>query len=190
MNKTFDSKTHTYALDGNPVPSVTQILSSIQGYNYVDPECLKYRADIGTKAHRACELFDRGTLNEETLHPLLAGYLAGWKKFKSTTGYVIEQSELWDISTLYRFGGRIDNIGILNNKRTIIDIKTGCQSISHAIQMAGYSLLWEAERGEVVEQRVCVYLSEGGDFKVKQHVSLLDRSRFLELLRGYLIYGE
>lgn len=71
----FDEQTHTYRLDGVVIPSVTQVLASMSDFSWVNPAVLARKADIGRKVHKVCEWWDKDELDEETLHPLLAGYL-------------------------------------------------------------------------------------------------------------------
>lgn len=57
---TFDSETHTYAVDGKPVISVTQLIKDVlpQTYRNVDPEILRRAALRGTELHDAIEQFE------------------------------------------------------------------------------------------------------------------------------------
>ncbi len=70
----FIEKGHKYLLDKVEIPSVTSVLP----YNYTgDMEQAKLR---GVYVHKAVELYNAGTLDEENLDPALKPYLESYKK--------------------------------------------------------------------------------------------------------------
>lgn len=183
----FDNATHTYYLDGVIVPSVTQILyrAGLINFSYVDTETLRQKADIGTKVHTACQMWDDDELDEETLHPVLAGYLDSWKKFREMTGFIPDVHEKMVISRRYKFGGTMDVVGMIGKDRTLVDIKTGCKTKAHPIQTAAYQLLFEDCLGTRINKRMSVYLSAKGLPNICPHEDKRDKYIFL----GYLAKG-
>lgn len=49
MKIEFDEQTHIYKLNGEIIPSVTQVLSRLSDFSYADPAILARKADIGSK---------------------------------------------------------------------------------------------------------------------------------------------
>lgn len=185
MKIEFDEQTHIYKLNGKIIPSVTQILSNLSNFSFVSPEVLARKADIGCKVHKACEWWDKNELDEETLHPIISGYLSGWKKFKKDTRYIPMIWEVLAASEKYLFGGRIDSVGVIDDKQTLVDIKTGIKTKSHSLQTAAYQILWEEEVKGRIRQRLCVYLKKDGNYSIEPHSDKIDKYKFLEELRRY-----
>jgi hypothetical protein len=90
----FDAGAHVYSVRGKRVPSVTQILRPIINFDGVPPDVLAAAAEFGTHAHMACDLYNRGELDEASLDPALAPYLAQWKACIEECDLTIENSEL------------------------------------------------------------------------------------------------
>jgi hypothetical protein len=75
---TFEEETHTFTANGKVIPSVTTVLKKAgmtPDYSFVDP----WYAQRGTYIHRATELWENGVLDEDTVDPLIAGYVDGYK---------------------------------------------------------------------------------------------------------------
>lgn len=169
------AKRHTvYKLqDGTRVPGCTTItgvmdkpalvawankigLQGIQVREYVDE-----LARIGTLAHYIIECTCKGekpdysdsTPNQISLAENSAIKWLDWQK---QTGFVPEHNELVLVSEKHRFGGTLDIIGTIGNKRVLVDIKT-CRGIysEHRTQVAGGYLLLarehEARLGKIDE---------------------------------------
>ena len=111
---TFDKALHQYRLDGRLLPYVSEIMQTT-GY---DPYFGNNEdaMELGRNVHETTALYDCGDLDESSLHPVLAGYLEGWKRFKTE----------W-VPTLRR--------------TTICDIKTNSVPWTAGIQMAFYEIL-------------------------------------------------
>ena len=109
----FQESTHTYTLDGVRVPSVTQILKPMYSFYGVPDEVLQAKAELGTNVHRACELLDNDDLDEDSEEGLaalepIAGYLAGYKKFKADKKPVVIANEQRLYHPLHKYAGTID----------------------------------------------------------------------------------
>ena len=184
MDLTFNPELHEYKLNGLIIPSVTQILQEVLPTNFcISPEALEAKADIGRKVHTACEFYDTDSLNLESLHPTLLGYLQGWIRFRKDFKFEPQQIELMLYHPAYRFAGRVDRIGTGN---ILIDIKSGMPQKSHAIQTAGYQMLWEGIKDNPkIKKRMSVYLDKGGDYKIIAHKEATDKNIFLSALSIY-----
>jgi hypothetical protein len=176
INKTAakDARAHQayYNKKGIRMPSVTTILDvmnkpglvkwannlGLQGIDsskYVDN-----LAKVGTLAHEGvlCDLTDRvwetSTFTKDQIQ-MAKNSMRKWylwldrQKFKM----IIAEKDL--VSEKHQFGGRCDIYGILNRKRTLIDLKT-CKSLwdEHSTQTAGYKLLLEEHGFPVDEVRI------------------------------------
>lgn len=182
---TFDEKKHEYKLDGLVIPSVTQIIKAagLINLDYVGPQLLKEKADLGKKVHLTTELYDRDSLNINELHPTLKEYLDGWIKFKEDYNFTPTEIELMSAHHLYKFAGRIDRIGFIAKDLTLLDIKSGSKQKSNAIQTAGYALLYDQDKKktEQIKKRMVVYLLPEG-YRVESHTDPNDKNVFLAAL--------
>jgi hypothetical protein len=181
----FDNDSHTYKINGLIIPSVTQIIqgAGLTNFDNVPDFILKEKADLGTKVHSATELYDKGTLDRKSLHPVLKRYLNSWIEFKKDYGFIVEGIEDTYYHPLYNFIGRVDRTGLINNKKVLVDIKSGMKYKTHAIQTAGYQILYDYDKHktERIKERLTVYLSETG-YKVEPNKNPNDTNVFLAAL--------
>lgn len=124
MKIDFDAAAHRYHLDGQPVPSVTQILAPFYSFEHVTPETLEHKRQIGEALHFAIELDIQGDLDENTLHPAVAPYFRGWRKFVRETGFEPIYTELRVGSKKLRYAGTLDLAGRIERREVLIDAKT------------------------------------------------------------------
>jgi hypothetical protein len=185
VNLTYNDINHEYKLDGMTIPSVTQVLkgAGLVNLDFVNEQLLEEKADLGKKVHLTTELYDNGTLDLDELHPTLKAYLDQWIKFRKDFNFIPTEIELQLFHKLYRYAGRIDRVGLAQGVLTELDIKSGMKFKHHAIQNAGYELLYNQgkKRGEQVKKRMTVYLSTDG-YKVEPHNNENDKNVFLSAL--------
>ncbi|MBU1082470.1 MAG: hypothetical protein KKB59_18435, partial [Spirochaetes bacterium] len=119
----FTEEGHIYTLDGSRLPSVTGILKA---EGFIDDRFYdEYSRTRGTYVHKATHLDDTGELDEETLDPVIAPYVEGWRKFKRESGFCVEKSEVPMCSKTYRYAGTPDVIGHFptgNIKRAAVEL--------------------------------------------------------------------
>jgi hypothetical protein len=120
----FEREGHKYWTEsGIVLESTTQILSSEGFINtafYDD-----WSRDRGSMVHLATHYDDIGELDEESLDPVIVPYLEAWRKFKRESGFVVEQSEVPMMSTVYKYAGTPDVIGHFpsgNLKRAAVEL--------------------------------------------------------------------
>jgi hypothetical protein len=105
----FDEEKHLFTVKGEVIPSVTQILRQ-EGFcpslDWIDPWYLQR----GTYVHRATELYDKGTLDEESLSPEIIPYLESYKRARAEIGFTITAIELKLWHPVYRYAGIIDRV--------------------------------------------------------------------------------
>ena len=184
----FDPEKHQYKDGGLILPSVTQVIqgAGLNDLSWVDKDLLEQKADLGRKVHSTTELYDRGELDLESLHPMLNAYLQSWIKFKKDAKFEVTETEIMLSHKLYRFAGRLDRAGLMGKDITLLDIKSGVESKSHAIQTAAYELLFnqDKKKNEQIKRRMTVYLSPEG-YKVRPHTNQNDGKVFLAALTIY-----
>lgn len=185
MNLTYNDTNHEYKLNGLIIPSVTQVLkgAGLVNLDFVNEDLLAEKADLGKKVHLTTELFDNGTLDIDFLHPTLKAYLDSWIKFKADFNFTPTDIELQLFHKLYRFAGRVDRVGLANGVLTLVDIKSGIHTKTHAIQTAAYTLLYnqDKKKGEQIKKRFTVYVKPEG-YKVEENKGANDQNIFLAAL--------
>lgn len=186
MTLTFDEPSHTYRVDGRVVPSVTQLLGTLQDWQGVPPSVLEAKAELGRCVHKACELDDADDLDEESIDPVVLGYLQGWRKFKRETGALILQSERQLANRLLGFAGTLDRVAELlavsAGDRWLIDIKSSSTLAPWVgVQLAGYRLLLESN-GERVDRLAAVQLLPDGTYRIERYGHPDDVRCFMSLL--------
>lgn len=185
MTLVYRDDIHEYRENGLLLPSVTQIMKSsgLTNLDWVDPAILESRADLGKKVHSATELYDNGTIDLNELHPKLKLYLDGWIKFRKDYNFTPTEIELQLFHKLYKYAGRVDRIGDIDKDLVLIDIKSGTHQKTHAIQTAGYELLYNQDKKKSgqIKKRFIVYLSESG-YKVEENKNPMDKNVFLSAL--------
>jgi len=95
----FDPVPHRYALDGERLPSVTQILQAADIINFsrVPQPILLAARDRGAAVHQACHYYNEDDLDVEAFadeFPAYWPYLSAWITFRRESGFQIATS--WD----------------------------------------------------------------------------------------------
>ena len=165
---------HVYRLaDKTRVPSVSTIIKFIE----TDHEGLLYwawqlgadgltleegrqpAADVGTIAHAAVEADLGGhpiDLSEvaEAVRKQVDACLDAWRLWRASVGCKVIASEVSMVSEALRFGGRADHVLVVQDKRVLLDLKTGARLYpKELLQIAGYGLLWNERHPELpIEQ--------------------------------------
>jgi hypothetical protein len=184
----FDQPTHTYTLDGVRVPSVTQVLKPLYNFEGIPLATLNAKARLGTAVHRACELLDNDDLDEESeegraaLAPL-AGYLAGYKKFKSDMRPKLLANEQLLHHPVHRYAGQIDRSYAFEGHVWDVDLKsTVSMSPIVGLQTAAYTEMLRAQGRTVPARRGALQLFPDGKYKLHEFKDPTDFSVFLSLL--------
>lgn len=175
MMITFDPTAHLYTIDGQPVPSVTQVL---QAMGFIDTQWFTdYGRERGTLVHRIIHWYIDGELDHDSIDPSLLPYFDAWKRFVKDTGFMPTETEKPIGSVLHRFCGTPDYIGMLNGHETVIDAKTGAISPWVGLQLAAQEIL--ADRPL---KRFALQLKEDGKYSLKPFTDRQDRQIFLAAL--------
>ena len=113
----FIEKTHTYLLDGEEVPSVSEIIRFAEREVYKEPNKFQMdqAADRGTRVHKACEELDRKGIC--TVDGDIEGYVNAYAKFLADNK--VEWSMIEQMVLGQGYAGTIDRAGTINNKKVI-----------------------------------------------------------------------
>lgn len=135
----FRSDDHTYWRDGRRVPSVTECLKSvglIKGMEFVSDE------DVwrGIRIHRLIHLFNKGTLDLQTVDGDLFPALDAYRDFIAATGFKPTSWERPVFDAQLWVAGQYDMRGFMpNGNDAFFDLKSGVVKSWVAIQTAGYA---------------------------------------------------
>lgn len=122
----FDPIKHIYMLDGQVLPSTTQIINWMNRYAGVPEAVLEEARQIGDAVHLATALFDHNDLDEESVDPVVEPYLEAWKAFKADTGFMVSFVERPIYSETYRYATTPDRGGRFSrdSEDGVLEIKT------------------------------------------------------------------
>lgn len=179
---TFEPQGHVYRYDGRVVPSVSEIIASCQSFVGIPPAVLQAAADRGTDVHLACELDDKGILDETSVADYVLPYLEAWRRFMR------EQQPTWSYieepmyHRLMDYAGTPDRVGFIGELFVVADIKTVVQVHPvYGLQGEGYANLVEALEG-VRPTRMLVQLKNDGTYVVHEYINPFDRIAFQSML--------
>ncbi len=160
----FFDEGHKYTIDGEELPSVSELSRFISReiYGDVGQFNLDRAADRGTAVHKATELLDKyGTVEiDEDISPYLKAYIAFRKEHKcewQKIEYATHHPE-----NLY--AGTLDRVGTVDGKLVVLDIKT-----SSTIQKPLYTAqlnLYRKMLPDPIEQLVILHLKKDGTYKL------------------------
>jgi hypothetical protein len=164
----FEEETHTYTVGDVPVISVTQALVEA---GLVDT---KWFTDFGRRrgsaVHKAIEFMLDGSLDLNSIDPKISGYLDAYRAFAEDTGFEVLEVERKVWSPTRRYAGTLDQVGDLNHRRAIVDVKTGKLEPATGIQLTGYADAYQEETGLVVSKLIGLQLNVDGTYKMKQYI--------------------
>ena len=163
------------------VPSVSTIIGNIldldNRYKNIDP----FYANRGTAVHKAIELLIAKNLDEESLDEEVIPFLKSYKNFCELTKFKPLKSEQRVFSKDLWVAGTLDLIGKIQNKKVLIDIKTGQKQKWHQLQTAGYALLADEKKID----RYCLYINKKETFKLEPHQNKNDFDVFIAMTKVF-----
>ena len=163
----FDPESHSYKLDGRRLISVTQVLKSagiIDTSWYTD-----WAAERGSAVHKAIQLESAGELDEDSVDFNVQPYLEAYRKFRLEKGWHPVATELMVVDRVYEYAGTLDALGMMKDRMTIVDYKTGPLAAPVGLQLSAYALGVKAYQGKAVTNLVGVQLKPDGTYKMKRY---------------------
>jgi hypothetical protein len=207
MTLAFDPIGHVYTLDGERVPSVTQILkhAGVIDFSHVPPPILETARQRGTHVHAAIHFYNENDLDLDTFEqqfPECYGYVRAWIRFTNVRRFRAVLNERRIASRRYKVAGTADCFGFLDGAPVLLDFATGDPAdVAKDLQTAAYyalALEWSADgddpdlasflassRGAL--RRYGVALRADGTFSVHPYAGASDFREFLALVTAYRI---
>lgn len=146
---TFSPADHRYEWNGQPVPSVTQVLGEFItiGVVYISTftgahilaERMEAARDFGTAVHQMIALDVAGDLDEDALDPALAAVLHQWHRVCCMVRPEIIMSETPLYCSAHGYAGTPDLVCKIKGVLSIIDVKTGMMGLCGP-QLAAYEM--------------------------------------------------
>jgi hypothetical protein len=152
----YDDDMHQYWIDGEMVPSVSQVLKAGGlGFKGRPGPATQRGTDIHAATVEAELLGGTDTIADDIKGPV-EQWLMFLDIFKARTVSV----ECPVFSVVHRYAGRFDRMLMIGGDLTLIDIKTGSKAASHAVQLAGYALAWHELKRPKITNYMVVYLED------------------------------
>lgn len=165
----------TYVFEGGvTLPRVTSILSVVHKFDGINLDVLAHAAERGKAVHRGCWLLcgggDASGLDWGTVHDEVAPYLHGFEAFLKATGARVVEKERLVLSTRYGFAGRADLlIEGLSRFLDVVDVKSGAEDPSHALQTSAYAEGYRESTGTKRKLgRFALYLRPTGTYRLQE----------------------
>lgn len=141
----FYEKNHRYTVDGEDVPSVSEITRFISRELYSDVVqfALDNAADRGTRVHKATEALDK--FGSVEISDEIAPYVKAYVKFLKEHQPTWEKVE-WAVHKDTEYAGTLDRYGSLDGIKSIVDIKSTKNITKHhrTLYTAGQNLYRKA----------------------------------------------
>jgi hypothetical protein len=144
----------------------------------------KEAADVGTAVHKWLELYFRGLEPEMPPEdPYLSCVQAAMAWIKKHRVKILS-NERPIYSIIHKISGRLDGIGLVDGKKSLIDFKTGNGIYPESwMQAAAYQFAYEEEVGDPIEQRVIIRLGkEDGRF----YAAILPKEFWIHDFEGFM----
>ena len=166
---TLEKEKHEYELDGEILPSVSEITRFISRelYGEVNQYTLDRAAERGTNVHKLTEALDKyGSCEaDEELLPYLQAYV----EFRSKHECEWTEIERSMFHPDLRYAGTLDRLGTVDGENIIMDIKTSSQiqTVAVTAQLTLYQMMCEAN-GIKVGGLYVLQLKKDGKFTFRE----------------------
>jgi hypothetical protein len=165
----FDDE-HKYTLDGEELPSVSELCRFIsrEVYGDVTQYTLDNAADRGTRVHKACEaldLYGRVEVSDDIL-PYLQAYI----KFRKEHAAKWDKVEYAAHHATDRYAGTLDRVGTVDEKNCILDIKTSyiVQKRLAIAQLNLYRRMMEQDSKWTADALYILHLNKAGEYRLHE----------------------
>lgn len=160
---------HEYTLDGEVLPSVSEICRFIdrEVYGEVNQVILDNAAQRGTKVHKATEALDKyGEIEcDEDILPYVQAYV----KFRREHKCEWEKIEWSTYNTGLKYACTVDRSGTMDGKKILMDIKTTStlQTVRVTAQLTLYQMAL-ATQGVHIDECYALRLDKEGKYHLKK----------------------
>lgn len=179
----FDAARHEYRVGGERWPGVTEVLDPINELDGIPRAVLEAAAEFGSHVHQACDLYNRGVLDEGALDPALRPYLDGWIAFLKATQAKVLHTELLVKHQALRYCGTLDAIVKWHGKHHVVDIKTSATvPRTWRPQTAAYREAFVQDHLACSSTRYCCHLIGDGTYRLHKSSDPSDLSMFVSCL--------
>jgi len=175
-----------YYVDGaKRYPRVTHILAPLRAraYTGISRSTLEAARLRGQAVHALVEYRLRGVLDEASINPMLAGYLASFDAWAAVLKPEVLCTERVLTSDRHWYGGRMDVVARLKGRVKspwIIDLKSGLATPTDALQTAAYLGLAVEHKLVTTALRAGLYLHRDGTVATfVPHETVTDFATFL-----------
>ena len=165
----FKPKGHKYYLDGEEIPSVSEVTRflSREVYGEIDQIALDRAAERGTLVHKATETLDTKGYVEAPSE--IDGYIQAYLKFRKE--HAVEWELIEHMTHMEAdYAGTIDRYGTVDGERCILDIKTS-KTISkeHQVMYTAAQNMYRTmleDEGKQVDKLYILQLKANGTYKL------------------------
>jgi hypothetical protein len=204
MSLLFEHDAHRYWLDGQVVPSTTQILrdSGLIRLDGIPPFILEAARKRGSACHALVHFLNEGDLDWSSVDDSYRPYLEAWIRYRDERQLVVLLCEHRIVSRRHRVAGTLDLLCEIDGDGWLIDYKTGDpEDVAADFQTGSYlgmAMEWSSDdaRLEAVLarharwRRGAVRLMKTGSFRAKEYTDPRDYSRFQTLAAAWHIRNE
>jgi len=181
----FDEAAHVYTLNGEVVPSVTQVLGDVlPGW-----QAGEWYLQRGQAVHAAAAMIAWGV--EFDHDPQIEGQVRACRRFFREVQPRVIQVEFRVASEVHGYAGTLDLLATINGKPTVLDWKASIAP-SARYQVAAYALAYgESQVAPCPRYGCAVALGEDGYYKMSKMWDLRQlRAGWLALLAAHRIRRE
>lgn len=186
MQLVLDEAKHEYWLGKRKLDSVTTILQYL-GLTNDYSNISSFYAERGTAVHKAVEFLDKGTLDDATLDPICAPYVAAYRRFLRESTYSAVHWEVPLHHELLGYAGTIDKVGRLHGRLGILDIKTS-RTLDPSVepQLCAYQILWDEHHADdPAHWKYALQLKDDGTYSLATKYSATSISLWLSIMDVY-----
>lgn len=167
-NLVFFEENHRYTVDGEEVPSVSELTRFIakEIYGEIRQDALDNAAARGTKVHKATEALDK--FGSVEIDDDLSGYIKAYVRFLHEHEVAWEKIE-WAVNNGLLYAGTLDRYGTVDGAKAVVDFKTTARiDRGHkTLYTAAQNLYRLAIEGEYpVEKLLILQLVKDGTYKL------------------------
>lgn len=165
----FYDDVHRYELDGENLPSVSEIsrFASREVYGDISQYKLDNACSRGSSVHKSCELLDKYRTCDvsDDIAPYIKAYVEFLKDGGVKEYLYIEKAFA---SSELKFAGTIDRVVQIDGKTIIVDIKSSSaiQKVLATIQLNAYKILLEENTDLKVDELWILHLQKDGKYKI------------------------